>query len=166
MERQLVPVPNLRRRVIVLAVLLVPVLLAWRIGLVAQLLACVLPVVFTGTYRVSRLTGDRFDTQFRFGFVPISRDQCRLPAVVFIHTHYHVEQSWASYLLFFVFGPVQWLLGHLFDYLLPAIGGPYEIWLETAKGREVLAWNGYSQEYFEKNLELLRARTGAEVRFR
>ncbi|MDZ4685740.1 MAG: hypothetical protein SH850_11795 [Planctomycetaceae bacterium] len=163
MERYLEPVANPRRRVIILGVLLIPVLLSWRIGVVWQLLACLMPVMLTGTYRVSRLTGERFDTQFHLGFVPLKRLQCRLQAVVYLLTIYQSGQGWGT---FFLFGPVQWLIGHVFDYLIPSLGGPYEIWLETAKGRQILAWNGYNQQLFEKNLELLRSRTGAEVRLR
>ncbi|HUQ72933.1 MAG TPA: hypothetical protein VM165_25620 [Planctomycetaceae bacterium] len=163
MERYLEPVANRRRRLIILGVLLIPVLLSWRIGVVWQLLSCLLPVMLTGTYRVSRLTAERFDTQFHLGFVPLKRHQCRLQAVVTLLTIYQQGQGWGT---FFLFGPVQWLIGHVFDYLIPSLGGPYEIWIETAKGRQILAWNGYNQEYYERNLELLRVRTGAEVRLR
>jgi hypothetical protein len=163
MERQLVPVANVRVRLIVLGVLLIPVLVSYRIGVVWQLLSCILPVMLTGTYRVSRVKGDRFDTQLFMGFVPLRRQQCKLPAVVAVLTIYQEGQGWGTLILF---GPVQWLMGHVFDYLLPVIGVPYEIWLETAKGRQILAWNGYNQQQYEQNLELLRVRTGAEVRLR
>jgi hypothetical protein len=166
MERQLDPAPNVRLRVITLGVLLIPVLLSWRIGIVWQLLASVLPVMLTGTYRISRIVGERFDTRFHMGFVPISRSQCRLPAVVALQTRYQPETGCAMVATIVLLGPLQWIFGHLFDYLIPALGGPYEIWLETAKGREILAWNGHSQEHYEKNLELLRVRTGAEVQLR
>jgi hypothetical protein len=163
MERLLVPVANLRVRLIVLGVLLIPVVLTYRIGVVWQLLSCILPVMLTGTYRVSRLKGDRFDTQLFMGFVPLPRQQCKLPAVVSLLTLYQSGQGWGTFILF---GPLQWLMGYVFDFLLPAIGGPYEIWIETAKGRQILAWNGYNQQQYEQNLELLRSRTGAEVRLR
>ena len=163
MERQLLPELKLRYRLIALGVLLVPVALAWRLGIVLQLLACILPLVLTGTYRVSRIVGDRFDTRFHLAFVPISRGRCNLRGVVDIHTTYQNAFGWWTLILF---GPFQWLFGKVFDYLIPALGGPYEIWLETAKGREILAWNGYNQQHYEKNLEFLRTRTGAEVHVR
>ena len=50
--------------------------------------------------------------------------------------------------------------------LIPALGGAYEIWLITAKGREISAWQGINQQHFEENVELLAARSGAEVRGR
>ena len=164
MERQLVPELNLRMRLIVLGVLLIPVLLAWRIGIVWMLLSCFLPVMLTGTYRMSRIVGESFDTQFFLGFVPLARSKCKLPGVVYIHTTFKREQTgWGTFILF---GPVMWLFSLVFDYLIPCLGGPYEIWLETAKGREILAWNGYNQQHFESNLELLHNQTGAEIRTR
>jgi len=164
MDRQLCPELNLRLRLIILAVMLIPVLLAWRIGIVWQMLSCVMPLMLTGTYRVSRITGERFNTQFFLGFVPLAKAKCNLPAVVFIHTKYQASQTgWGTFLMF---GPVMWLFSWVFDFLIPALGGPYEIWLETAKGREILAWNGYNQQHFESNVELLRNQTGAEIRSR
>ncbi len=165
MERQLLPELNLRMRLIVLGCLLIPVLLsALRIGIVWSLLSCFLPVMLTGTYRVSRIIGESFDTRFFFGFVPLARSKCKLPGVVYIHTTYKREQTgWGTFILF---GPLMWLFSLVFDYLIPCLGGPYEIWLETAKGREILAWNGYNQQHFESNLELLHNQTGAEIRTR
>jgi hypothetical protein len=163
MERQLLPELKLRYRVIALAVLLVPVAFASRIGTAGQLLACVLPLMLTGTYRVSRIVGDKFDTRFHVAFMPLSHHKCNLRGVVDIHTTYQSQFGWWTLILF---GPFQWLFGKVFDFLIPAIGGPYEIWLETAKGREILAWNGYNQRHFEQNVELLRTRTGAEVHVR
>lgn len=163
MERQLAPELKLRYRVIALAVLLVPVMLASRIGVAGQLLACLVPLVLTGTYRVSRIVGDKFDTRFHMAFVPLSHSRCNLRGVVDIHTTYQTQFGWGTLILF---GPFQWVFGKVFDALIPALGGPYEIWLETAKGREILAWNGYNQQHFEKNLEFLRTRTGAEVHVR
>jgi hypothetical protein len=162
MDRELWPELNLRMRWIALGVLLIPALPSLRLGLVWTLLSCIMPLMLTGTYRVSRIKGDKFSTQFFLGFVPLSRAKCNLPAVVYIHTKYRQHQTgWGTFMLF---GPVMWMISWVFDYLIPALGGPYEIWLETAKGREILAWNGYNQEHFESNLELLRNQTGAEIR--
>ena len=165
MERQLLPVLNLRMRLIVLGVLLLPLLLlAWQIGIVWLLLSSIMPLMLTGTYRLSRIVGESFDTRFHLAFVPLRRCRCRLPGVVYIHTTYKTAQTgWGTFLLF---GPVMWVFSLVFDYLIPALGGPYEIWLETAKGREILAWNGYNQQHFEANLELLHNQTGAEIRAR
>lgn len=170
MEKQLVPELNLRMRLIVLGVLLAPLaiklpsLLSARNGVVWVGLSCLFPLMLTGTYRVSRIVGDSFDSQFFFSFVPMSRSKCKLPGVVYIHTSYKREQTgWGTFVLF---GPVMWLLSLVFDYLIPCLGGPYEIWLETAKGRHILAWNGYNQQHFETNLEMLQNQTGAEIRLR
>ena len=122
MERQLVPELNLKLRLIILGVLLIPVLLSYRIGIVWQLLSSVMPLMLTGTFRVSRIMGESFDTRFHLAFVPLSRSRCRLPGVVYIHTKYQATQTgWGTFMLF---GPIQWLFGLVFDYLIPALGGP------------------------------------------
>ncbi len=164
MERSLAPETRLQVRLLILAILLIPVGLAWNVSIIVRLLACLLPLALTGTYRVSTLKGDRFNTRFYFAFIPCTHERCNLPSVVSLHTTYKDAQTNLGTLL--IFGPLQFLLGYVFDYLIPCLGGPFEIWLETAKGREILAWNGYSQKHFETNLQLLRNRTGAEVRLR
>lgn len=164
MDRQLAPQLHLRNRLIALGILLIPVLLSYRIGIVWQILSCFMPIMLTGTYRVTKLKGDRFDTWFYLGFIGVNHVKCNLAAVVTIHTTYKAAQTgmWT----FFLFGPMQWILGMVFDRLLPVLGGPYEIWLETSKGREILAWAGFSQEFFEQNVALLKMRTGADVHLR
>lgn len=164
MSRQLSPEFSRNRRLILLAVLLIPVLLAPGMSWLGRALACVLPVLLTGTYSISRVGSDRFDCWSYVGFVPTSHHRCRLESVVSIHSSYATDQTgWGTFMLF---GPVQWVFGMLFDYLIPSMGGPYEIWLETAKGREILAWKGYGQPHYEKNLSMLRNATGAELRLR
>lgn len=96
------------------------------------------------------------------GFVPVQTHKCKLAAVVYIGTKYGGDEPGVG--TFVLFGPVQYFFGYIFDFLIPAMGGPYELWLETAKGREFIVWQGFNQEYFEKNLELLRNQTGAEIK--
>jgi hypothetical protein len=164
MVRQLVPELKLRNRFIALGIMVIPVLFAYRIGVVWQLASCIVPVILTGTYREAHLEGDWFHTQFYMGFIPISRDRCKLPAVVNIVTTYGSNRAgWGT---FFLLGPAWVLFSWLCDYLIPALGGTYEIWLETAKGKEILAWTGNGEEHFQQNLEYLRTRTGADVRTR
>lgn len=164
MSRQLVPEFKLRGRLIALGIMLIPVLLAWKVGIGYQLLACFVPVVLTGTYRESSLDGDWFHTRFHLGFIPFGKDRCKLPAVVTIFTKYGVNET--GYGTFFLLGPVMIVFIWIFDYLMPALGGSYEIWLETAKGREILAWCGNNEAHYKANLELLRSRTSADVRTR
>lgn len=164
MTRQLVPELKISNRFLALGIMLIPVLLAWKIGIVYQLFACFVPVVLAGTYRESHLDGDWFHTRFHLGFIPFGKDCCKLPAVVTIFTKYGENQ--VGYGTFFLLGPVMVIFIWIFDFLIPALGGSYEIWLETAKGKEILAWCGNNEAHFKANLELLRTRTGADVRSR
>lgn len=164
MDQHLTPRANPKTRVIVLVVLLLPLFFASRMSPLWMLLSSLMPLMLTGTYRIARIKGEWFESQLHLGFIPLRKERCKLPGVVYIHTRYGgYEPGWGTFMLF---GPIQWLFGYVFDYLVPALGGPYEIRLETAKGREVFAWQGYGQQHYEANLELLQNQTGAEVRLR
>jgi len=164
MERELLPATDLRIRLIALGVLLVPIPFIPGINLWIGLLCCGLPLIFTGTYRRARIVETTFVAQFHFAFIPFPVQKCKLAVVGFVETIYGGSQPglWT----FILFGPLQFIMGWIFDYLIPALGGPYEIWLITAKGREILAWQGHNQQHFEANLELLQSQTGAEIRGR
>lgn len=162
MVTQLQPFPDRRRRLIILGVLLVPILLSYKIGFLWRGMACIVPLVFTGTFRESQIVKERFRTQFFFAWIPFRKQSCDLRAVVSLRAK-HEEDKYGC-LTLVLFGPFQWVFGKVFDQIIPAIGGPLELWVETAKGRELMAWNGHSQELFDQNLAILEARTGAPIR--
>ncbi len=149
-------------RVVVLVLLLVPIVLASRLSVVERLLSCFVPLMLTGTYRISTIRGDKFATRFFFAFYPVVTRRCKLPGVVALNVKYgHVGSGMGTFLLF---GPAQMIFGRIFDFLMPAIGGPYQIHLVTAKGRELVAWQGFGDAEFQSTLDLLIGLTNAEVR--
>lgn len=164
MERELLPVTNLRIRLVVLGLLLLPIPFIPGISLLVRILTCGLPLIFTGTYRISKIVETTFQSRFHFAFIPFPIKKCKLATVGFVETSYGSSQPgiWT----FILFGPLQLIFGWMFDYLIPSLGGPYEIWLITAKGREIVAWQGHNKQYFDANLELLQSQTGAEIRAR
>lgn len=164
MEIILPPEVKLQPRLWVLGVLLLPILLVPHLPWWVRLCACFLPMALTGSYRISSINGDKFRTQFFFAYFPLKPQKCNLPGVIYVETKYNSTSSgmWTFLLL----GPLQFVFGFIFDMLIPALGGAYEIWLVTAKGREIAAWQGFNQEQFEANVALLEARSGAEVRGR
>lgn len=164
MDLILQPVPNLRFRYCVLGLMLLPVIFASRLSWSQRLLALILPLMLTGTYRISKITADKFKSQLFIGFVPMKPARCKLPAIVFIETKYNSSSFFRE--TFWIFEPIRFLLLSIFDLLMPALGGAYEIWLITAKGREIVAWQGFGQKQFEDNLALLKGHSGAEVRGR
>ena len=164
METILQPEIKLTPRYWALAVMLLPILFVPYIPWWLRLLACFLPTALSGTYRVSAVNGDKFRTQLFFAFMPLKPEKCNLPGVVYVETKYNAGGPGIA--TFLMFGPVQFVFGLLFDMLIPALGGAYEIWLITAKGREIIAWQGFNQTHFEENLALLAARSGGEVRGR
>ena len=149
-------------RVVVLVLLLVPVVLASRLSVVERLLSCFVPLMLTGTYRIATIRGDKFVTRFFFAFYPVVTRRCKLPGVIALNVKYgHVGSGLGT---FFLLGPAQMIFGRIFDFLMPAIGGPYQIHLVTAKGRELVAWQGFSDARFQSTLDLLIGLTNAEVR--
>jgi hypothetical protein len=161
MDHQLSPPVDLRLRIPLLCLLLVPIAFA-RLSPFWRVVACIMPLALSGTYRISKVRGEWLETRLSMCFIPVIKHKCKAASVVFIGTKYGGSEPgiWT----FVLFGPIQYFFGYLFDFLIPAIGGPYELWLETAKGREFIFWQGFSQDHFEKNLELLRNQTGADIK--
>ena len=162
MDHPLTPTVNLKLRIPILCALLIPVVLAPRLTLGWRLLSCFMPMVLTGTFRVTRIHNGFLKTRLFLGFVPVSQNKCRATSVVAVETKYGGSEP--GFGTFVFFGPVQYIFGWIFDFLIPAFGGPYELWIETAKGREFIVWQGYSQHHFERNVEVLQNQTGADLR--
>ncbi len=153
---------RLRLRLIVLAVLLVPIVVSSHRPLPERLLACVIPLTVTGMYRTAKIRGDRFTTQVHVAFFPVKTQRCNLRGVTHIDTRYgHDGSGWGTMV---IFGPIQAIFGRIFEFLLPSIGGPYQIQLVTAKGRELTAWQGTQETEFRRIVELLQSVTQAELR--
>jgi hypothetical protein len=164
MDQVLIPRTNLPLRIVALVVLVIPVWLIPGWPLQVRFFSMIMPLIFTGTYRISRIVETKFETQFFFAFIPFPMQKCKLATVGYIETVYGNDQPgmWT----FILFGPLQFIMGFVFNYLLPAFGGPFEIWLVTAKGKEIKAWQGHNQDFFDKNLKLLQTHTTAELRGR
>ena len=159
---QLKPPVNWQIRIPILIVLLLPVFIAPGLSGIARVLACVMPLMLCGTFRITRVSDGWLRSRLFMGFIPVLTRKCKLAAVVYIGTKYGGDEPGVG--TFVLFGPIQYFFGYIFDFLIPAMGGPYELSLETAKGREFIVWQGFNQEYFEKNLELLQNQTGAELK--
>lgn len=164
MFRELTPPTTLWTRVVILIALLVPLLIIPGMEWWARILSATMPLIVTGTYRISKIIETRFETRFHFAFIPFPLQKCKLATVGSIETTYGSSQ--AGMWTYIMFGPLQFILSWVFDYLIPSLGGPYEIWLVTAKGREIKAWQGFNQDYFDANLKLLQEHTTAEVKTR
>lgn len=141
-------------------VILVFPYLSWWIKLPTILIA----IVLVGTYRISTIKEDKFRSQLFVAFAPTKIDKCNLPGVIYIETKFNAIGQVLDTMPFL--SPLQQLTDILFDLMIPALGGAYEVWLITAKGREIPAWQGFSEKHYEENLALLKARSSAEVRGR
>src|SRR5262245_25695266 len=129
MIRELEPANKLNVRLVILAVMLVPLVVVPGIPLWSRILGCIMPLIFTGTYRISKIIETRFETRFHFAFIPFPLQKCKLATVGTIETTYANTQPGLWTII--IFGPLQFVCGWIFDYLLPSLGGPLEIWLVT-----------------------------------
>jgi len=149
-------------RIIVLALLLAPIPFLSRLSLSQRLASCIVPLILAGTYRISTIRVDRFTTSFHFAFIPIATHHCNLRGVTSIKARFAWDgPGWGTIVLF---GASLAAFGWLFEFLIPAIGGPYQIHLVTAKGRELVAWQGFVDSQFKSTLDLLIRLTSAEVK--
>jgi hypothetical protein len=151
-----------RVRIVVLILMLVPVVFASHFSLLERLAACFVPLMLTGTFRTSRIRGDRFTTRIHVAFLPVVSQRCNLRGVTFVDAKYGRIGSGVG--TFLLFGPMQVIFGRVFDFLMPSIGGPYQIHLVTANGRELVAWQGFAEQQFRSMLDLLVGITKAELR--
>jgi hypothetical protein len=151
-----------RVQLAIFVLLLVPVILSYRHSVSERLLACLVPLILTGTFRTASIRGDRFVTRFHVAFVPVVTERCNLRAVTSVNARFAWNSPGIGTIL--LFGPSQFVFGWIFEFLVPALGGPYQIHLITAKGRELVAWRGFVDSHFHKTLDLLTSLTGAEVR--
>lgn len=164
MEVILKPEVNFRSRYWALGIMLLLILCVSHAPWWLRLVGCVVPVTLTGTYRISSVDGDKFRSQFYFAFMPLKPQKCNLPGVLYVETKYNSTGFVLESLP--LLRPLRFIFITIFDLLIPALGGAFEIWLVTAKGREIVAWQGFDEKHFEENVELLQARSGAEVRGR
>lgn len=158
-DRDLVPIPRVSLRWILFAVLALFALFSNTPWLMKPL-ALIVPAFITGTYRESRIRNGRFQTRMVYFFVPGRRRSWKLERFVAVETE--LEQH-AGCLTILFFGPFFWFLTYVVDWLLPWLGGDFILWLHTAKGKRILAWQGSSDENFQENLNTLVSVTGAEV---
>ena len=164
MEVTLQSVPNLTPRYWVVGIGLLLFMVVIPIPWWTKALFCIVPLVLMGTYRTATIDGDKFRSQLVVGFVPLKPIKCNLPAVLYIETKYNDVGEGAE--TFMALKPIKAVFSTIMDLMIPLMGGAYEIWLVTAKGREIVAWQGFNQKLFEENVALLTARTGAELRGR
>ena len=158
MERELQPHPRVKLRWILFGVLLLPALISsatWY----EKLFAALLLAFVVGTYRQSRICGDRFESGMILMFKQLRVRKWKLDRVVVIETEVATRADLGTVVLF---APL-WAFLRICGWLLPWLGGEIKLWLRSAKGKRVLAWQGNSEEHYQTNLEMLQTATGAEV---
>jgi hypothetical protein len=150
------PVPRLWLRVLLLALILLPIPFA-RATWTVKGMGVLLWTVMLGSYRDVRIEGAVLRYGFVVGFVPLKPRRLKLDRVtrLAIDTEQGVGWGWM-----FVVGLWNWLFCWVLDWLFPWFGGRYRVWLLTARGKQILAWQGNSDDALHENLAMLESATG------
>jgi hypothetical protein len=150
--------------------------IAWRVAVLAALAAfisisharwpskvgfCFWMAFFLGSYRVARINDGWFERRMVMFFIPLKLKRWQLERFTDIETKYEqgMNVGWAL-----VIGPALWLWSHFFDWVVPWLGGNYQLRLRHVKGGPVLVWQGNSEANFEANLAILKNITGLPVK--
>lgn len=105
---------------------MIPIVLSPSLAWWHRIVACIVPLMLTGTFRIASLDGDKFRSQLFLAFLPLKNDRCNLAKVRYVETKYNGFGFFFD--AFPVFKVVQFLFLGIFDLLMPALGGAYEIW--------------------------------------
>ena len=151
----LLPQPKIWLRVLILALLLSMTLIGtapWTVKLVAALTM----VAVLGTFPRPRINSEFFEKEWFVVFVPVSVRRTPMADVMQIETdlEYRIGLAGGFVLSLFI-GLWNMLMIWLLDWLIPWAGGDYKLWLRTASGDRVLAWQGNGETNFRQNLEIL-----------
>ncbi len=159
----LVPQPKIWLRIVILALLLFMALISttsWP----AKLFFCLSVAAIFGTFPRPRINSKFFEKEWFVVFVPVSVRRTPLADVVQIETDLEQRFGMAGgCFLSLIFGVWNVLMVWLLDWLIPWAGGDYKLWLRTASGRRVLAWQGNGEANFRHNLDVLEDVSGLPV---
>jgi hypothetical protein len=154
----LVPVRNVKVRLLVLACLIV-------LGLIgsatwyAKAFFCGSMVLLLGTFPRYQLSGKKLEREFFLVFRRVQHKSWRLVSFEAIETDLEFQLPFWT----IIFLGWNWLLVKMLDALVPWLGGRYRILLRDYKGQRVLAWQGNGEASFRANLQTLEDLTGLPV---
>lgn len=190
MARPLQPVPNVRLRAAICAVLVVLILFSGGSWLIKGLVAA-LAVFMCGSYRRAWLGTDRIEVQEALGFYPLRVKKYRLRS--FVQIEVDVDSGldagtillgilgtvflaifYAKVLPWWLRGPfglfalplavlTMWILWRTGGGVLAWFGGRYRLALRSARDNQILVWQGDRENEFDANLALLTSATGLPV---
>jgi hypothetical protein len=115
---------------------------------------------FLGSFRIARIDNGWFERRLVVCFIPLKLKRWQLERFTGIETVYK-EGMYIGWVM--VIGPALWLWSHFFDWVVPWLGGNYQLRLRHVKGGPVLVWQGNSESNFEANLAILKDNTGLAV---
>jgi hypothetical protein len=159
----LVPEPRVTLRASLLVGMASLVLIApcpWSVKVVSL----VTMAAILGTYPRSTINAKYFEKRWFVLFRSVGSSRTRLADVIQIETDLERRLGLlGGGILSVLVGLWTVLMVWMLDWLVPWAGGDYMIWLRTYKDQRVLAWQGFGEDNFRRNLEILEEISGQPV---
>jgi hypothetical protein len=157
----LAPIRNFRRRSIIWVALCAFALIG-SADVWPKLVFCLSMGLLLGSFPQASLGGGAFHREFFIMFLRAQKKKWKLERFVQIEIGSE-ERPFDSAAQIFKSGELMNRIWGLFDACVPWLGGDYKLYLRSASGKRVLAWQGGNDEQFQANLEALRRATGLQV---
>jgi hypothetical protein len=155
------PVRNFRRRAIIWAALCAFALIGTA-GFFPKLAFCLSMGLLLGSFPQAKLENGAFHSELYVLFWRARKKRWKLERFVQIEVGLE-DRPFDSFANVFKSGELMNKIWGLFDACVPWLGGDYKIWLRSASGKRVLAWQGSNDEQFQGNLDILRRATGLHL---
>jgi hypothetical protein len=157
----LAPVRNFRRRAIIWAALCIFALIGSADWL-PKFAFCLSMGLLLGSFPQASLGGGAFHREFFVLFLRAQKKKWKLERFVQIEIASE-DRPFDSFANVFKSGEIMNRIWGMFDACAPWLGGDYKLYLRSASGKRVLAWQGSNDEQFQGNLEALQRATGLKV---
>jgi hypothetical protein len=123
---------------------------------------CLSMGLLTGSFPQSFLMDGAFYWELYVLFFRVNKNRWKLSRFVQIEIELE-DRPFDSMANVFKLAELLNRIWALFDACVPWLGGDYKIYLRSASGKRVLAWQGSNDGQYQANLELLRRATGLKV---
>jgi hypothetical protein len=112
--------------------------------------------LFLGTFPRPQINAKCFRKQWFVAFVPIYLSDARTADLVQIESGLDDRLDGHGELGSLMMRIVRLVyFGWLWDWLIPWLGGDYQLWLRTVSDDRILAWQGNGEGNFQQNLKIL-----------
>jgi hypothetical protein len=155
------PVRRFRRRFFIWLALCALALIGTA-GAASKFAFCLSMGLLLGSFPQAYLQEEAFHRELFVIFLRVQKKRWKLSRFVQIEIDLE-EGPFDSMANVFKSGELLSRIWSLFDACVPWLGGDYKIYLRSASGKRVLAWQGSNDGQYQRNLDLLGRTSGLKV---